>query len=67
MNSMLVCYRTYLVDDIEPINSTRRIIGGFEGSLDSWLRAKTIKDPTLLNTWENYQVKNVDGTTYMDP
>ena len=53
MHSMLVCYRTYLADDIGPINYTRRIIGGFEGSLDSWLKAETLKDPTLLNTWEN--------------
>ena len=64
---MIVCYKTYLVDDIGPINSTRRIIGGFEGSLDSWLKAETLKDPTLLATWENSQVLNADGTIYMDP
>lgn len=58
MHSMLVYYRTYLADDIGPINSTKRIIGGFEGSLDSWLKAETMKDPALLNTWENSQVLN---------
>jgi len=67
MHSMLVCYKIYLVDDIGPINSTRRIIGGFEGSSDSWLKAETIKDPLLLTNWENSQVKNANGSTYMDP
>jgi len=67
LHSMLVCYRTYLADDIGPINATRRIIAGFEGTLDSWLKAETLKLPTLLSQWEQSVILNADGTTYMDP
>lgn len=66
LHSMLVCYRTYLADDIGPINDTHRIIGGFEGTLDSWLKAETLKHPQLLSTWEQSVVLNPDGSTYMD-
>lgn len=67
LHSMLVCYRTYLVDNIGPINATRRIIGGFEGTLDSWLKVETLKVPNLLPSWEQAMVLNEDGTRYMDP
>jgi len=67
LHSMLVCYRTYLADDISPINTTRRIIGGFEGTLDSWLKAETLKEPNLLPHSDAAVVLNEDGTTYMDP
>lgn len=52
LHSMLVCYRTYLADDIGPVNAYRRIIGGFEGTLDAWLKAETLKEPNLLPSWE---------------
>jgi len=63
---MLVRYRTYLADDISPINACRRIIGGFEGTLDAWLKAETLKEPNLLPSWEQLVMLNEDGTTYMD-
>ena len=31
------------------------------------MKAETLKDPTLLTTWENSQVMNADSTVYMDP
>lgn len=67
LHSMLVCYRTYLADDIGPINATRRIIGGFGGTLDSWLKAETLKHPNLLTSWEQTVVLNENGSTHMDP
>lgn len=64
---MLVCYRTYLAGDISPINATRKIISGFEGLLDSWLKAEIHYDPVLIPSWETSVVMNPNNTTYMDP
>ena len=48
LHSMIAYYRTYLADDIGPIKATRRIFGGFEGTLDYWLKAETLKHPTVI-------------------
>ena len=48
---MMVYYRTYVSYDNNPVNPYRKLMVGFEGTLQNWLYVKQKEDPNMMNLW----------------
>ena len=66
VNSMMVCYRTYVSYDNNPVNAYRKLMVGFEGTLQNWLYVKQKEDPNMMNLWESMFLINENGAAILD-
>ena len=63
---MMVHYRTHVSYDNNPVNAYRKLMAGFEGTLQNWLYAKQNEDPNLMNPWESLFLINENGAAILD-
>ena len=63
---MMVCYRTYVSYDSNPVNAYRKLMVGFEGTLQNWLYEKQKEDPNLMNLWESMFLINLNGDAILN-
>ena len=66
VNSMMVCYRTYVSYDKNLVNAYRKLMVGFEGTLQNWLYAKQKEYPNMINLWESMFLINENGAAILD-
>ena len=63
---MMVCYRTYVSYDINLVNARRKLMVGFEGTLQNWLYAKQKEYPNLMNLCGSTFLLNENGAAILD-